>query len=199
MDIAATSGEFNADMFAMANATSFENVAEYEDYFTEHLTIDATEHTVKLARKAIENSIYINGLEQASEAGAGKYVVTDSSDDPAVTLITFDASETGEIEVSYRAMIADVPVAMIDNKTTAIGEAVCKWPVYDNGDDCSVSGIRGYVVLRMFKCRVTQLPGFDTSYKSPATNSVTFSAMDPERDDEKVYSVAFVPKAKMTL
>ena len=34
--------------------------------------------------------------------------------------------------------------------------------------------------------------GFDTSYKSAATNSVTWATMDPKRDDGKAYSIAYV-------
>ena len=41
---------------------------------------------------------------------------------------------------------------------------------------------------------MTAMPGFDTSYKSAATNSVTFSALDPKREDESIYNIAYVEK-----
>ena len=43
------------------------------------------------------------------------------------------------------------------------------------------------------RVRVTALPGFDNSYKSAATNAVTFSAIDPKRADEKMYDLYYEP------
>ena len=45
----------------------------------------------------------------------------------------------------------------------------------------------------MKRCRATALPGFDNSYKSAATNSVTFSAIDAKRPDKKFYDIIFEP------
>ena len=54
--------------------------------------------------------------------------------------------------------------------------------------------MKGDLYLHIYRCRVTQLPGFDTSYKSAATNSVTFAAIDPKRPDGKMYSYYYVPR-----
>lgn len=69
---------------------------------------------------------------------------------------------------------------------------VVKWPVYANGQETKAAGVKGYVLEKIFKCRATQMPGFDTSYKSAATNSVTFATMDARRADGKTYSIAYV-------
>lgn len=45
----------------------------------------------------------------------------------------------------------------------------------------------------MPRVRVTALPGFDNSYKSAATNGVTFAAIDPKRADEKMYDIYYEP------
>ena len=107
-----------------------------------------------------------------------------------------DLEDGAEVEVSYEYTVADAQVIEIDNKTSAIGEAVFKWPVYGDSQDCTDSAIKGYIVMHLYRCRVTQMPGFDTSYKQVATNSVTWAALDPKRDDDMTYSLAYVPIAE---
>ena len=43
------------------------------------------------------------------------------------------------------------------------------------------------------RVRATALPGFDNSYKSASTNSITFSAIDPRRADKKMYEMIYEP------
>lgn len=181
MEISMTSGQFNADMFAMANNRAFAEDATYTTFVTERLTI--ANNKVTLSKTPVEDSIYIRGLEQDTTAGEGKYSVSGAE-------ITF-SDETGEIEVSYETVVENAHVIQIDNKSAAMGEAIMKWPVYASGEDCTDSAIKGYVLLKMYRCRVTTMPGFDTSYKSAATNAVTWSAMDAKREDGSVYNIAY--------
>lgn len=95
------------------------------------------------------------------------------------------------MDISYEYVVTG-NVVKIDNKSAAVGEAVMKWPVYAAGDDCTDSAIKGYAILRLYRCRVTQMPGFDTSYKSAATNAVTFSAMDAKKADGEIYELAYI-------
>ncbi|MBP5468583.1 MAG: hypothetical protein J6Z11_04990 [Candidatus Riflebacteria bacterium] len=69
-----------------------------------------------------------------------------------------------------------------------------KYPVYGSGDDCTDSSIIGYVLVHVYKCRVTTQPGFDASYKNANTFQFTLAAMDAKRPDEATYSIAFVGK-----
>ena len=78
----------------------------------------------------------------------------------------------------------------IDNKTTAVGELIAKWPVYSSGEEGNAGGVKGHLIMQVYKCRITQMPGFDTSYKSAATNSVTFSTVE-SRAHEHAYSIAY--------
>ena len=95
-------------------------------------------------------------------------------------------------EVRFRAPIYQpAAIAQFDNKSTAVGEAVLKWPVYASGDDCSDSAIKGYLILRMYRARITRMPGFDDSYKSASTFQFQLSAMDAKRDDGKIYELAY--------
>lgn len=67
--------------------------------------------------------------------------------------------------MTYLAAVAGAHTAAIDNASTAQGEAWLRWPVYGAADDCADSSIKGYVEMHIYRCRVSQMPGFDTSYK----------------------------------
>lgn len=193
MEISMTSGQFNAELFALANGSEFLASDAYTTYTTEHLTVDATSHSITLKEVPLAHSISIAGMVEGTTAGAGTED-TGNKDTFAVAakVITLPEDVAGEIEVSYEYQVAAAHVAEIDNQTSAIGEAVFKWPVYNSGEDCTDASIKGYVIMKVYRCRVSQMPGFDTSYKSAATNSVTWATMDPKRDDGKAYSIAYV-------
>lgn len=164
MEISMTSGQFNADLFALANGSNFKADAAYTTYTTEHLTVDATSHSITLTNTPVAHSISIGGMVEGTTAGAGTED-TDNLDtfSVAAKVITLPDDVTGEIEVSYEYVVSDAKVAEIDNQTSAIGEAVFKWPVYNSGEDCTDASIKGYVIMKVYRCRVSQMPGFDTS------------------------------------
>lgn len=186
-EISMTSGQFNADLFAMANNRAFATDSTYTTFKTEVLTPDATTHKVTLAETPATGSVNIRGLSSvAPQGGTADYTVAGKE-------ITFtDTTLVSPVEISYEYTVSTANVIKIDNKTAAVGEAVMKWPVYAAGDDCTDSAIKGYVIMRLYRCRVTAMPGFDTSYKSAATNAVTFSAMDAKKDDGEIYEIAYI-------
>lgn len=99
---------------------------------------------------------------------------------------------TGDVEVTYQtALAAGADVLYSTNRDSVIGEAFLRWPVYSANADCTDSSIKGYVELHVFRCRVTQGPGFDTSYKTAQTNQITLSAVDAKRADDATYSLAY--------
>lgn len=161
MDINVTMGDFDAEIFAMANAEDFETDATFEDYVTESLTPDATTHKVTLQHEPVAGSVYINGLEQDTTAATGKYAVSGSE-------ITFAEDETGEMEISYKTVVSDAKVINITNEKVACGETVLKWPVYGDNKNCTENGIIKYLVVRIFKTRITTVPGLDTSFPERA-------------------------------
>ena len=156
MEISMTSGQFNAELFALANGANFAADAAYTTYATEHLTPDASAHTITLANTPLANTVSIAGLTEGDQAGENTFAVS-------AKVITLPEDVTGQVEVSYEYTVTGANVAMIDNATSAIGEAVFKWPVYNSGEDCTDASIKGYVIMKVFRCRVTQMPGFDTS------------------------------------
>ena len=190
-EMSITSGKFEADLFVMANATEFSKNDAYQMPITEYLTIDG-QNEVDLAKTPITGSVSIAGLEETAQTPTkGKFKVDTTGE---VAKIQFFAGDVeNDVQVSYYYAV-EAQEANIDNRSSARGEAVMKYPVYGSGENCTDSSIIGYVLVRVYNARVTQAPGFDASYKTANTFGFTLAAMDAKRPDEATYSIAFVGK-----
>lgn len=204
-----TSGKFEAELFSMANGTEFVANANYKVPTHENVTPDANGE-VQLGHVPVANSIYIAGMEQVASnvtLTSGKYKLKSTGadedtlvfymgDSTASTPIPPDIPTGTEAEVYYEYVEATAQEALINNQNSAIGEAIFEWPVYASSDDCTVQAtIMGKVIMKVFRCRVTSAPGFDSSYKSANTFQFTLSVMDPKRNDEKAYSIGYYRNA----
>ena len=189
-----TSGKFEADLFVMTNATKFSTNATFKMMHTETLELDG-DNEVELTYTPVTGTISIPypneaGMmeETSSSPTAGKFKVTTASN---ITKLTFAANDIGtKVTVSYYYNDS-VEEARIDNRSSAMGEAIMQYPVYGNGDDCTDASIIGYVTVKVFKCRVTAQPGFDASYKTAGTFQFTLAAMDAKEADEAAYSISY--------
>lgn len=152
-------GQFDADLFAMANKTDYAANENYAMDTSERHEPDAN-HQIELLQTPVEGSIYIANLEpvttQTGTIVSGKYLVNGKK-------ITFSADDDIDfVDVVYQ-YTKEVQEAIITNKESAIGECSCIWPVYGSGDDCTESSIVGYYIVKVFRARITQIPGMDTS------------------------------------
>jgi len=188
-EMSITSGKFEADLFVMTNATNFTKNQSYQMPITEVLTVDG-QNQVDLAHTPVTGSVSIAGMEETAQSVvSGKFKVDTSGE---IVKIQFYAGDiANDVTVSY-FYIVEAQEANIDNRSSAMGEAIMKYPVYGSGDDCTDSSIIGYVLVHVYKCRVTTQPGFDASYKNANTFQFTLAAMDAKRPDEATYSIAFV-------
>lgn len=199
------SSQFTMDMFEMANATNATQmdtgVLESKRYEVEGTGTDNSTPIITLPFEVQENSVYIHGLTQATgDLAAGKFKVTitktggENSKDGS-TVITFasgDVAVGDAVRVSYvRRAVGAYVMTVNTNSTTAKGMVEYEWPIYSSGTDCTEAAIKAKLHMQVYRARVTALPGFDTSYKSAATNSVTFSALDPQRPDGKLYRLIY--------
>ena len=202
-------GKFDTAMFSMANA--IKDIKEDENDHawetnTKYLMSAGERHTpnasnqITLLHKPAANSnpkiggssVYIAGMEEASGDGdlaAGTYKV--NADTKVIQFAANDVLDFVDVVYDYEKEVTE---AIVTNKESAIGEAVCIWPVYGSGDDCTESDIVGYYVVKVFRARITSVPGMDTSYKSAATFTFELQALDPKRNDEGAYSIAFFKK-----
>ena len=203
MEMQATSGQFNAELFAMANGQNF---SEEEFYipFTKAYTVDSTKAiTIKEAGLVndADHAITVEGMTEDKEASgslqAGFYKVGEIASDACTITFGDLANDEGinTVDVTFYVK-QSVKKIDVDNKSTAVGELIAKWPVYASGEEGNAAGVKGHLIMQVYKCRITQMPGFDTSYKSAATNSVTFSTVE-DRAHEHAYSIAYyeLPKA----
>lgn len=203
MEMQCTSGQFTGDMFAMANDQDFIDDAGYSLPYTNNYV--PTNGVVTIETKAsIKNTLVMpEGLtlaESKEAVAAGTYFIEESAKEDGTgytTTITFGDKTINMIEITHYETM-DAKLIKVDNQKTAVGELIARWPVYGTGDEASAkasSGVKGYVIMKVHKCRVTTTPGFDTSYKSVATNSVTFSALSSGLPDGSVYELAYVEVA----
>lgn len=185
-----TCGQFDADLFAMANKVDYAENANYQLDTSERHEPDAN-HQIELLQTPVEGSIFISGMEpittQSGTVTAGHYLINGKK-------ITFSADDDIDfVDVVYKYVQA-AHEAIVTNKESAIGEASAIWPVYGSGDDCTESAIVGYYVVKVFRARITTIPGMDTSYKSAATFQFELTALDAKRNDEGAYSTAYFKK-----
>ena len=198
-----TSGKFEADLFVMTNATNFVDNATYKMPITEVLTPDA-DGVVDLAHVPVSQSVSVAGLTEVNgtvTSGKFKVTITGTAPDQSASIQFFKGDNTaspavpadydGPITIHYFYNVS-AREANIDNRSSARGEAVMKYPVYGSGDNCTDASIIGYVLVRVYNARVTSQPGFDASYKTANTFQFTLAAMDAKRPDEATYSIAFV-------
>lgn len=197
-----TSSQFSMDIFeGMSNVTAAEDTA-FEMYHSAIL-VAGSDFSVDLPHKATAGSTFVYGLEATTVSPApGKYILTDVAleagppEVPAHTKLTFDDGDVASgdtVRVIYKTIVTAERARVLTSTMSARGEVTMKWPVYSSGTDCSEAAVKGYVILTIYMARVTAMPGFDTSYKTAATNSVTFSAIDPRRADGQMYSISYVP------
>ena len=182
----------------MANATNIVD-GDFGTLETKRYEVE-TGLKITIPYECQTGSVKIRGMEEATTAAAGKFSVSitaATADTAGKTEVTFnegDATVGDTIRVSYRRRVVGASKMTVTTKaTTAKGALYAHWPVYSSGTDCTESSVKGWLHLYLPRCRVTALPGFDNSYKSASTNSVTFAAIDPKRADEKMYDLYYEP------
>lgn len=192
------SSQFTMELFELAYATDLvvvdKGVVETGRYAVE------TGSKVTLPFEVQTGSVKIYPLEEATTAAAGKFsvsVTASTAQAAGSTVITFaenDVAVGDYITVSYRRRAVDAAVAsQKSTTTTARGELFLHYPIYSAGIDCTEAAIKAYVHLHIYRVRVSETPGFDNSWKSAGTNSLTFTSLDSRRPDKKVSEVIWEP------
>lgn len=187
------SSEFTMEMFEMANATNAEDADDYTVLESKRYEV-LTGLKIEIPYAVAVDTIYINGFEKADAASEGKYTAAAADSKTTITFNTGDVAVGDTVRVAYERPVEGARVVTVKTKsTTAKGELFAHWPVYSSGTDCTEAAVKGYVHLHIFRCRVTALPGFDSSYKSAMTNGVTFTALDPKRAGDEMFELAYEP------
>lgn len=200
-EITFASAQFTLDMFAMANAAAItegdygtleSGLYSVDSALKVTLPFEVKAGSVKVLRPA--------GLAEDTTLAAGKFTVTitaataQADGSTEISFNTGDVAANDEIRVAYiRRVVNASKVSVTTESTTAKGALWAHWPVYSSGSDCSENAKKGILHYCMKRCRATALPGFDSSYKSASTNSVSFSAIDAKRADKKYVEYYYEP------
>ena len=192
------SSEFSMDMFSMANAAKMQE-GDVGTLETKRFEV-ANGLKITLPFEVQTGSVKIKGLTVGETAAAGTFAVkvtpatAEAAGSTEITQAADDVTVGDTIRVSYRRRVVEAQrVVVTTTGTTAKGSLYAHWPVYSSGTDCTEAAIKGWLHLYIPRVRVTALPGFDNSYKSASTNSVTFAAIDAKRADGKMYELDYEP------
>ncbi len=187
-------------MFAMSNSS---NVVVGDNSILEsNLFTVQTGPSVKIPYEIDVNTfkVRIDGFARVTTAptATGQVQATYTPPEDGVdgfTTLTFytgDVVVGDDILVNYwrRIMEAQTVIARTDSPM-AKGELHIHWPVYSGGSDCTESATAGVVHVKIYRVRVSAPAGFDTSFKTASTNTVTFSSINPKRADRKMFEVIY--------
>ncbi len=206
MEITFESSQITMDMFEMAAATDTvlpdEEVEVLDsDLFEVEGTAGtnggaATDLHITLPYKVVKDSVKIRKFdadkitytagEPTEKKGTGEDADKVLGYETKIT-ITGDAAIGDTVRVAFKRLLSDV--AVVSEYTTSgsvKGELWLTWPVYSSGVDCNDAAIKGYLHRVFYRVRATASPSLDTSYKTAATTSMTFAAIDPRRADKKI-------------
>lgn len=182
---APTSGSFKVDVAA---AVSDEDLADAQtalknaqDAYAEAMAPDGAGD----ASGALYNALAV-AEKKYEDALAGRFGTA------TVTFASGDVTMGDTIRVAYRRVLEDARVVTVKTTSpTAKGALTATWPVYSAGTDCTEAAVKAYLHMYVPSVRVTQLPGFDSSYKTAGTNGITFTSLDPKRADGKMFDLVY--------
>lgn len=170
LEMQLTSGQFDSSLFALATGEDFESDSTYKMPVTEELFVQ--DAVVTLGTQETPLDVKINGMTVTTGSPTtGTYKVTTTGSTTTITFAAGDFANGDPVEVNYYIAKSNAVSVNVSNDQAAIGEAILKWPVYNGGENVSSTAfngasIKGYILMRVYRCRVTAMPGFDTSYKS---------------------------------
>ena len=192
------SAQFKLDIFEMANGTK-QVEGDFGMFESNRYEVEAG-LKIELPFEIKEASAKIRGLEEASAAAEGKFkveITAAGAETEGKAVITFyegDVTVGQTIRVGYqRRLVNSSKVPVKTTSTTAKGELFAHWPLYSDGTNCADAAMKGMLHLHIYRVRVTALPGFSNSYKTAATNGLTFAAMNPKKAGKQMYDLVYEP------
>ena len=190
MEISFTDAQFNGDLFTISS-TAKSKTEDYGILETGTFAVD-TGLKIELPFEVNPADTKINGMEYATTAAAGKFTVKVTDKVSTVTFNEGDVAAGDEVQIMYCRRIANADVTNVLTSTgSARGELVITYPVMSAGDDCTSASIKGYFHIHVYRVRVSTRPSLDASRGSAATPTLTFTALDAHRRDQKWYDLVY--------
>lgn len=200
IEITYATNKTDLDFFALLNNSEVlhdqtRTLSTSEDFDVPAAAED--EDTVEIALPTGALNPYIEGMTLTAGATptAGSFIFTAGTEGaaPVVTLLADDVAGVQSITIFYDEKLTGTStVAVRDNVASASGAAEMRYRVYGAGENASVIG---YLIIQIYKAKVTSKPGFENSYGQSGTHSVTFTSLDAGRQDHNMYELIFQPIA----
>lgn len=155
-EVQLTSSEFRADLFELAHAT---NAVQSTDKAIIRTKVFDVQEGLTITLPVGATKPYISGMEMAEEAAAGKFTFATNT----ITFFPGDVAVGDSIKVSYTENITATEIKVSTNANTSKGSLQLDYPVYSSGTDCTEASRKGILHLTVYRVRVSQMPGFDSS------------------------------------
>lgn len=98
-------------------------------------------------------------MEVSETAAAGKFTFATG----VITFNTGDVAVGDSIMVSYQIEEEGTAIPVSADGNAAKGSLQLEYPVYSSGTDCTEASKKGSLYLTVYRVRVSQMPGFDSS------------------------------------
>lgn len=197
LELGFSSAEFTMDLYAMAN--NVDMVPASEPIMKSELFEVGADLKITVNENyddAPETMVSVPGFESiaGTTATSGKIAVESAAGTTTITFATGDVTVGETILVSYmHTPVGGTAIYVPTTGSSARGELFAHYPVMSGGKDCADASIKGYLTIRLYRARVTEMPGLDSSYKSETNPAVKFSAIDPGRADKRMFSLTYEP------
>lgn len=196
LEISLKDAQFKMDAMAMQTGGT-KSVKTTTGYEAKKFVVTSSKIAIPYVVNA--NSVKINGLEETTVTTptTGKFKVTLGAGETTILFATEDVIEGETVLVAYSREIQNVEsLSVKTTDTPSGGMVIVEYPCYgNNAIDKSVQEEIGKIQWVIFKCAITRDGGMGGSYKSASEFDLKFTALDPERADEKMFEVNFIPKA----
>lgn len=186
-----TSGQFKMALFEMASGNAVAAPASADIWETKTFVVEEDDSALVVNLPAGAKNPYIQNMElDESATSAGKFIFTT----PTITFHAGDVEEDDEVTVSYQ-LAKSLPKLKGSSAGKSVrGSIQAKWPIMSGAKDEEDSAVKGWLILTIAKAEIAQAPGFDTSYKSFADNTIEFTIMDPGVDGKATYDMYYKEK-----
>lgn len=96
--------------------------------------------------------------------------------------------------VTYKRRVTSASILTVTTKSgLSRGDLTLTWPVMSSRDSCLRYGLVGYYHMKIPRVAVTQKPAIDTSRSSAAQQTITFTALDKHKQNNKWYDLVYEP------
>lgn len=198
LELGFSSADFTMDIFGLANnltAAASTEASLRSDLF--EVTTGLIVIIPELYALNPENNVFVDGFTMGTAtAAAGVCKVETVTNTTKITFYTGEVAVGDYVLVSYyHTPVNGKAISVLTTTNGGRGQLFARYPVYSGGSTCTDAAVKGYLTLNIYRCRVTEMPGLDSSYKSESNPALKFSAMDPKRPDKKMFSLTYEPVA----